>query len=111
MKLVIAVIRPYKIEEVQEALAQLGIARFNITEAKRFGPYKGHTVVGRGREYAAGFVPKIKVEVVVPASLVDKVVDAIARSARTNEAGDGEIIVMGIDRRMGIHTGETDFGG
>ncbi|MGO8844831.1 MAG: P-II family nitrogen regulator [Methylocella sp.] len=109
MKLVVATIRTFKLEDVQEALTQIGITRFNVTEAKRFGPQKGHTVIHRGAQYATGFVPKIKVEVVVSDSHVDKVVDTIARSARTGEPGDGEIIVTCIDRRMGIHTGKTDF--
>ena len=109
MKLVAATIRTFKLEDVQEALTQIGITRFNVTEAKRFGPQKGHTVIHRGAQYATGFVPKMKVEVVVSDSLVDKVVDTIARAARTSEPGDGEIIVTCIDRRMGIHTGKTDF--
>jgi nitrogen regulatory protein PII len=109
MKLVVAIIRTYKLEEVQEALMQLGIARFNVTEAKRFGAQKGHTVIHRGTQYAMGFVPKIKIEVVVRDNLVDNVVDAIVRSAHTDEPGDGEVIVTGIERRTGIHSGKTDF--
>jgi len=107
MKLVVATIRTFKLEDVQEALTQIGITRFNVTEAKRFGPQKGHTVIHRGAQYATGFVPKIKVEVVVSDSHVDKVVDTIARSARTGESSDGEITVTDIDRTTQICTGMT----
>jgi nitrogen regulatory protein PII len=109
MKLVVATIRTFKLEDVQEALTLIGVNRFNVTEAKRFGPQKGHTVIHRGAQYASGFVPKMKIEVVVSDSLVDKIVETIAIAARTGEPGDGEIIVTDINRRTGIHTGKTEF--
>jgi nitrogen regulatory protein PII len=107
MKLVVAVIKPFKLEDVQDALTQLGVYRFTVTEAKRFGPQKGHTVINRGSQYAVGFVPMVKLEVAVQASFVGKLVDTIARSARTGESGDGEITVTDIDRTTQICTGMT----
>ena len=109
MKLVVATIRIYKLQDVQEALAKMGIAAFNVIEAKRSGPQKGPTVLHRGAEYTTRFVPKVQVEVVVSDDLVEKLVDAIAQAARTREPGDGEIIVTSIDLRVGIHTGKKDF--
>jgi len=108
MKLVVAIIQPFKLEEVRNALTQIGVKGMTITEVEGFGNQKGHTEIYRGTEYAVTFLPKFKVEVVVPASLVERVVDAIARSARTGQIGDGKIFVAGIDHAIRIRTGETD---
>ncbi len=108
MKLVVAVIKPFKLEDVQEALTQLGVYRFTVTEAKRFGPQRGHTVISRGSEYDVGFMPMLEVAVAVQASFVDKIVDTIAKSARTGESTDGEIMVTAIDRTTQICTGMTE---
>ena len=108
MKLVVAIIQPFKLDEVRNALTQIGVRGMTITEVEGFGNQKGHTEIYRGTEYAATFLPKIKVEVVVPASLVDRVVEAIVRSARTGQIGDGKIFVEDIDHAIRIRTGETD---
>jgi nitrogen regulatory protein P-II 2 len=108
MKLVVAIIQPHKLEEVRDALTQVGVAGMTISEVKGFGHQKGHTEIYRGAEYVVSFVPKVKVEVAVPASLVDSVVDAIVMSARTGQIGDGKIFVAGIDHTTRIRTGETD---
>ncbi len=108
MKLVVAIIQPFKLEEVRDALTDVGVAGMTVTEVKGVGRQKGHTEIYRGAEYAGSFVPKVKIEVAVPASLVDRVVDAIVRSARSGQIGDGKIFVAGIDRTMRIRTGETD---
>jgi nitrogen regulatory protein P-II 2 len=108
MKLVIAIIKPFKLEEVREALMALGVQGLTVTEVKGFGHQKGHTEIYRGAEYAVSFLPKAKIEVAVPADLVDKVVQAIVAAARTGQIGDGKIFVLGIDHAMRIRTGETD---
>jgi len=108
MKLVVAIIQPFKLDEVQDALTQAGAAGMTVTEVKGFGHQKGHTEIYRDAEYAVTFVPKVQIEVAVPASLVDNVVDAIVRSARTGQIGDGKIFVTDIDRATRIRTGETD---
>jgi nitrogen regulatory protein P-II 2 len=108
MKLVVAIIQPHKLEEVRDALTQVGVAGMTISEVKGFGHQKGHTEIYRGAEYVVSFVPKVKVEVAVPASLVDSVVDAIVMSARTGQIGDGKIFVASIDHTTRIRTGETD---
>ena len=108
MKLVVAIIQPFKLEEVRDALTQVGVAGMTISEVKGFGHQKGHTEIYRGAEYVVSFVPKVKVEVAVPASLVDTVVDAIVRSARTGQIGDGKIFVADIEHTIRIRTGETD---
>jgi len=104
----IAIIKPFKLQEVRAALMEVGVKGMTITEVEGFGNQKGHTEIYRGAEYAATFLPKVKVEVVVQASLVESVVDAIARSARTGQIGDGKIFVEGIDHAIRIRTGETD---
>jgi nitrogen regulatory protein PII len=109
MKLVIATIRVYKLHDVKRVLAKMGIAAFNVLESKRSGPQKGPTSLHRGAEYSTNLVPKVRVEAVVSDTLVDKLVDAIAYAARTNEPGDGEIIVTSIDLRVGIHSGRKDI--
>jgi nitrogen regulatory protein P-II 2 len=108
MKLVVAIIQPFKLEEVRDALTEAGVAGMTVTEVKGFGHQKGHTEFYRGVEYAVSFIPKVKVEVAVPASLVDKVVDAIVKSARTGQIGDGKIFVADIEHTLRIRTGESD---
>jgi nitrogen regulatory protein P-II 2 len=108
MRRIIAIIKPFKLQEVRAALMEVGVKGMTITEVEGFGTQKGHTEIYRGAEYAATFLPKVKVEVVVQASLVESVVDAIARSARTAQIGDGKIFVEGIDHAIRIRTGETD---
>ncbi|HUB63091.1 MAG TPA: P-II family nitrogen regulator [Methylocella sp.] len=108
MKLVVAIIQPFKLEDVRDALTQAGVAGMTVTEVKGFGHQKGHTEIYRGAEYAVSFIPKIKVEVAVPSPLVGNVVDALLKSARTGQIGDGKIFVVGIDRTVRIRTGETD---
>ena len=108
MKLVVAIIQPFKLEDVRDALTQVGVHGMTVSEVKGFGHQKGHTEIYRGAEYVVNFIPKVKVEVAVPASLVDKVVDAIAASARTGQIGDGKIFVANVERAMRIRTGEMD---
>ena len=108
MRRIIAIIKPFKLQEVRAALMEVGVKGMTITEVEGFGTQKGHTEIYRGTEYGATFLPKFKVEVVVQASLVESVVDTIARSARTGQIGDGKIFVEGIDHAIRIRTGETD---
>ena len=108
MKRIIAIIKPFKLQEVRAALMEIGVKGMTITEVEGFGNQKGHTEIYRSTEYAATLLPKVKVEVVVPASLVDGVVEAIARSARTGQIGDGKIFVEDIDHAIRIRTGESD---
>jgi nitrogen regulatory protein P-II 2 len=107
MKLVVAIVQPFKLEEVEDALKELGVAGMTITGVKGFGLQKGHTEFYRGAEYEVSFIPKVKVEIAVPASLVDKVVDAIVKSARTGQIGDGKIFITDIEETLRIRTGET----
>mgnify|MGYP000548427740 FL=1 len=108
MKIVMAIIKPFKLDDVREALTALGVQGLTVTEVKGYGRQKGHTEIYRGAEYAVSFLPKLKVEVVVAADQVDKVVEAISGAARTGQIGDGKIFVHGIDRAVRIRTGETD---
>jgi len=108
MKLVIAIIKPFKLEEVRDALTQIGVAGLTVSEVKGYGRQKGHTEIYRGAEYAVSFLPKIKIEVAVPSDQVDKVVDAITAAAKTGQIGDGKIFVLGIEHAVRIRTGETD---
>src|SRR5919197_550894 len=108
MKLVIAIIKPFKLEDVRDALTQLGISGMTVSEVKGYGRQKGHTEIYRGAEYAVNFLPKIRIEVAVPSDRVDKVVDAIIGSAKTGQIGDGKIFVSPIDQAVRIRTGETD---
>ena len=108
MRRIIAIIKPFKLQEVRAALMEVGVKGMTITEVEGFGNQKGHTEIYRGTEYAATFLPKVQIEVAVPASHVDNVVDAIVRSARTGQIGDGKIFVTDIDRATRIRTGETD---
>ena len=108
MKIVMAIIKPFKLDEVREALTSVGIEGLTVTEVKGYGRQKGHTEIYRGAEYAVSFLPKIKVEVAVASDLVDKAVAAIAGSARTGQIGDGKVFVMPIEHAVRIRTGETD---
>ena len=108
MKLVVAVIKPFKLNEVREALLRLGVTGMTATEVKGYGRQKGFTELYRGAEYAATLLPKIKIEVAVPSELVDKTVEAIAKSANTGHIGDGKIFVMPLDNAVRIRTAETN---
>lgn len=108
MKLVTAVIKPFKLDEVREALTALGVMGLTVTEVKGYGRQKGHTEIYRGAEYAISFVPKLKLEVAVKAELVDAVIEAIVSKAKTGQIGDGKIFVYSLDHVVRIRTGETD---
>jgi nitrogen regulatory protein P-II 2 len=108
MKLVMAVIKPFKLDDVREALNALGVQGLTVTEVKGYGRQKGHTEIYRGAEYAVNFLPKIKIEVAVTASMTDRVVEAIAAKAKTGQIGDGKIFVYPIEQVVRIRTGETD---
>jgi nitrogen regulatory protein P-II 2 len=108
MKLVIAVIKPFKLEEVHEALIRLGITGMTVTEVKGYGRQKGHTEIYRGAEYVVNFLPKMRIEVAVPAERADKVVETISAAARTGQIGDGKIFVTTLDHAVRIRTGESD---
>jgi nitrogen regulatory protein P-II 2 len=108
MKIVMAIIKPFKLDEVRDALTGLGIAGLTVTEVKGYGRQKGHTEIYRGTEYAVSFLPKMKIEVAVESEQLDKVVDAISKAAKTGQIGDGKIFVFGLDHAVRIRTGETD---
>ena len=108
MKIVTAIIKPFKLDEVRDALTTIGVHGLTVTEVKGYGRQKGHTEIYRGAEYAVSFLPKLKIEVAVAAALVDKTIEAIARTARTGQIGDGKIFVSSIERALRIRTGETD---
>ena len=108
MKKIEAIIKPFKLDEVCEALNELGIAGLTITEVKGFGRQKGHTELYRGAEYVVDFLPKIKIEIVAEEKLVDNIVDIIVNTARTGKIGDGKIFVTAIEQVVRIRTGETD---
>ena len=107
MKQITAVVKPFKLEEVREALGQVGVTGLTVTEVKGFGRQKGHTELYRGAEYVVDFLPKVKVEVVVADGLVDKALDAIVKAARTGKIGDGKIFVVDVGQVVRIRTGET----
>ena len=107
MKLVTAVIKPFKLDEVREALSAIGVQGITVTEVKGFGRQKGHTELYRGAEYVVDFLPKVKVEAAVSDDLVDQVIEAIEGAARTGKIGDGKIFVMPIEQVLRIRTGET----
>jgi nitrogen regulatory protein P-II 1 len=109
MKKVEAIIKPFKLDEVKEALHDIGVSGITVTEAKGFGRQKGHTELYRGAEYIVDFLPKVRLEVVVDDGQVDRVVEAIATAARTGRIGDGKIFVSTIDKAIRIRTGETDL--
>nr|WP_246849544.1 P-II family nitrogen regulator [Rubellimicrobium arenae] len=108
VKLIIATIKPFKLEEVREALTAVGVRGMMVTEIKGFGAQSGHTEIYRGAEYAVAFVPKVKLEIVVPDVLVDQVTATIARTARTDKIGDGKIFVLDVEAALRVRTGETD---
>jgi nitrogen regulatory protein P-II 2 len=108
MKLIVAIIKPFKLDAVRDALTQLGVSGLTATEVKGYGRQKGHTEIYRGAEYAVNFLPKIKIEVAVPSDRADQVVEAVSAAAKTGQIGDGKIFVMGIDHTVRIRTGETD---
>jgi nitrogen regulatory protein P-II 2 len=108
MKLVMAIIKPFKLDEVRDALTPLGVQGLTVTEVKGFGRQKGQTEIYRGAEYHVSFLPKLKIEVAVAAEMVDAVVEAIASAARTGKIGDGKIFVMDVERALRIRTGEAD---
>ncbi len=108
MKLVMAVIKPFKLEDVREALTPLGVEGMTISEVKGFGRQKGQAEIYRGAEYMVNFLPKVKIEVAVKDDLVESVVDAIIKSAATGKIGDGKIFVYSLDKAVRIRTGETD---
>jgi nitrogen regulatory protein P-II 2 len=108
MKLVIAIIKPFKLEDVRDALVAVGVHGMTVTEVKGYGRQKGHTEIYRGAEYAVNFLPKMRIEVGVPTDRVEKVVEAITQSAKTGQIGDGKIFVTNIDQAVRIRTGETD---
>ena len=108
MKKIEAIIKPFKLDEVKEALQEVGLQGMTVTEVKGFGRQKGQTEIYRGAEYQVSFLPKVKIEVAVADELVDAVVEAIANTARTGKIGDGKIFVMDVERALRIRTGETD---
>jgi nitrogen regulatory protein P-II 2 len=108
MKIVMAIIKPFKLEEVRDALTSIGVHGLTVTEVKGYGRQKGHTEIYRGAEYAVSFLPKLKIEVAVAASMVDQVIDAITAAARTGQIGDGKIFVYALEQAVRIRTGEKD---
>jgi len=108
MKFVMAIIKPFKLEAVREALTELGIQGLTVTEVKGYGRQKGHTEIYRGAEYTVNFLPKVKIEVAVDSDIADKAVEAIAAAAKTGQIGDGKIFVYSIEKAVRIRTGETD---
>ena len=107
MKLVVAVIKPFKLDEVREALSDIGVQGITVTEVKGFGRQKGHTELYRGAEYVVDFLPKVKLEIAVSEDLVDRVIEAIESAARTGKIGDGKIFVSTLEQVVRIRTGET----
>jgi nitrogen regulatory protein P-II 2 len=108
MKIVMAVIKPFKLDEVRDALTAIGVHGMTVTEVKGYGRQKGHTEIYRGTEYAVSFLPKLKVEVAVASSEVDKIIEAITGAAKTGQIGDGKIFVVNLESAVRIRTGETD---
>jgi nitrogen regulatory protein P-II 1 len=108
MKKIEAIIKPFKLDEVREALQELGASGLTVTEVKGFGRQKGHTELYRGAEYTVDFLPKVKVEVILADNMVDKAIDAIIKAARTGKIGDGKIFVTDVGQAVRIRTGETD---
>jgi nitrogen regulatory protein P-II 2 len=108
MKIVMAIIKPFKLEEVRDALTAIGVHGLTVTEVKGYGRQKGHTEIYRGAEYAVSFLPKIKIEVAVASDQVDKAIDAITSAAKTGQIGDGKIFVINLDHAVRIRTGEAD---
>ncbi len=107
MKLITAIIRPFKLDEVRESLSQAGVSGITVTEVKGFGRQKGHTELYRGAEYVVDFLPKVKVEVVIPDALTERAIEAIVKAARTGKIGDGKIFVTAVEQVVRIRTGES----
>ena len=107
MKLITAVIKPFKLDEVREALSEIGVQGITVTEVKGFGRQKGHTELYRGAEYVVDFLPKVKLEVAIPEALLERALEAIEKAARTGKIGDGKIFVYSLDEVIRIRTGET----
>jgi nitrogen regulatory protein P-II 2 len=107
MKLVTAIIKPFKLDDVREALSEIGVQGVTVTEVKGFGRQKGHTELYRGAEYVVDFLPKVKLEVAVDSGMVDKVIEAVIKSAQTGKIGDGKIFVSNLEQAIRIRTGET----
>ena len=108
MQLVTAIIKPFKLDDVRDALAQVGVSGITVTEVKGFGRQKGHTELYRGAEYVVDFLPKVKIEIVVADSVVEQAIEAIIKAARTGKIGDGKIFVTSVEQVVRIRTGETD---
>ena len=108
MKIVTAIIKPFKLEEVRDALTALGVHGLTVTEVKGYGRQKGHTEIYRGAEYAVSFLPKVRIEVAIAADFVSRVVEAISAAARTGQIGDGKIFITPLEQAVRIRTGETD---
>ena len=108
MKLIMAIIKPFKLDEVRESLTPLGVQGLTVTEVKGFGRQKGQTEIYRGAEYQVNFLPKIKIELVIADELAEQVIEEISKSAQTGRIGDGKIFVMDVERAVRIRTGETD---
>lgn len=107
MKLVTAIIKPFKLDDVREALSEIGVQGITVTEVKGFGRQKGHTELYRGAEYVVDFLPKVKVEAAVKADMVDQVIEAVRKAANTGKIGDGKIFVFNLEQTVRIRTGET----
>ena len=108
MKMIIAAIKPYKLDEVREALTAIGVRGMMVAEIKGFGTQSGHTEIYRGAEYAVNFVPKMRLEIVVSDGMAEAVVETITKTARTGKIGDGKIFVMDVERALRVRTGDTD---
>lgn len=108
MKLIVAIIKPFKLDEVRQALTGVGVHGMTVTEVKGYGRQKGHTEVYRGAEYLVNFLPKLRIEIVVASDLADRTIEAVSAAARTGQIGDGKIFVTPVERAQRIRTGETD---
>jgi nitrogen regulatory protein P-II 2 len=108
MKLIVAIIKPFKLDEVRQALTDIGVHGMTVTEVKGYGRQKGHTEIYRGAEYVVNFLPKLRIEVAVDSAMADKVIEAITSRARTGQIGDGKVFVTPIESALRIRTGETD---
>lgn len=108
MKIIMAIIKPFKLDEVRDALTAIGVQGLTVTEVKGYGRQKGHTEIYRGAEYAVSFLPKLKIEIAASSALVPKVVEAISTAAKTGQIGDGKIFVFNLEQAVRIRTGETD---
>jgi nitrogen regulatory protein P-II 2 len=108
MKLIVAIIKPFKLDEVRQALTEIGVHGMTVTEVKGYGRQKGHTEIYRGAEYVVNFLPKLRIEVAVDSNMAEKVIEAITSRARTGQIGDGKVFVTPIESALRIRTGETD---